>query len=241
MSSLDIQRILNLRELIFNERVEYIKQALKEEDINWLNCQLKDEKRREKLRSEIHFLYKFAQIGFKIKMPTKPDVVAEKGSMKYKMELYQPDASRSNRIKEKEKTSTRFNFGKGIEGSGYTLAFTPTSILKDIISNSIKEKKKDLFELIEDKNSISILCIDHSDRKLIETHIIFDSRPLEFINSTEIKTSLNINEQLALDGVIISTWRGSLMKEKVGILVNNYLDKEQVDILKKVIHLTKVI
>jgi hypothetical protein len=249
MSNSDIQRILNQREIILNERVEYIKQVLKEEknegDIKWLNRQLRGTEgimKREKLRSEIHFLYKLARIGFKIRILHRPDVIAEKGSMKYKIELYQPDESQSNRIKEKEKTATKFNFGRGIEGRGYTIAFTQASLLKEIISNCIDEKKEVLLEMAEDKNSIIILCIDHSDRKMIEKIFMsLDSRPLEFANLTEIKASLNVNERMALDGVIISTWRDSLMKEKVGILVNNYLGEEQIGVLKKVLHLTKVI
>lgn len=243
MKCLEPYLILYQKEDEFNKRVDYVEQRLNKDDIKWLHCELKKTKKREKLRTEIHFLYKFARAGFSISMPIWTDVIAVKNSTKYTIEVYQPDVSRYERLRNRERKAKIYYFEKDVFGNeyiwkGYNFPFSSGEFLKEMVNNCIKEKKKKR-QLIKDESSINILCIDLSDRTQTERPSIINPKILDYYNLSDFKTLFDKWD--ALNGVIVSIWANTILTEKIGLLINKDIDKERINILKQVIQIRRVI
>jgi len=240
----ELERILKLDIILRtnNERYDFFKDRLTEEGRKILHRELKDKARREKLFTEIYFLYKFAHLNFKVDKPEKGDVLAQDNSITFKIEVYQPDVSRSKFLKEIERKALirryeEYNGNVSI-WKGYTIALNSEQLLKEIVSESIMKKRAN-GQLTKEENTINILCVDLSDRSLTERLELLDPDLQEYFDLGELKTILDDWEEL--NGLILSVWIDELMTEKIGFLINKDIDEQYISILSQVVLFVRVI
>lgn len=214
------------------EWYEYVYPRLKQGK-KTLSNEAKDKDRRGKLCTEIYMLKKFCEIGFEIVKPgpKKGDVLAQDHSRTFIIEVYQPDASKSEGLKD---------IMKRARNRVVVLHIEDEEILKDIVLEGIKIKK-DEGQLTKAEDRINILCVDLSDRSLLEQPRILLTELVDDLGKGELdKLGKELKKHLddwdALNGVILSNWTED-MTEKEGLLIHEDIDKESIGILNEVIHL----
>lgn len=219
--------------LDFDKVVEDVKRHLNVNEIKALESELKDTSRLGKLHTEIYLLWKYSNSGLIIGRPQGTDCIIKTDMKEYQIEVYQPDRSKVESLKDAQKQAKVNIIGKH-EVTSYSYSTVIDDFLEEELSKVITKKKgKNQFLSSENKN---ILWVDLSDISLIDKMIIQDSDTLDFFDIDGIKSKLNKWD--ILSGVIFSMWEDG---EKKGILLNKNLDNSDIDVLSKAIRLEKII
>ena len=219
--------------LDFDKVVEDVKRHLNVNEIKALESELKNTKRLGKLHTEIYLLWKYSTCGLTIRRPPGTDGIIKTDMKEYQIEVYQPDRSKVESLKDAQKQAKVNIIGKH-EVTSYSYSTVLNDFLEEELSKVITKKKgKNQFLSSENKN---ILWVDLSDISLIDKMIIQASDTLDFFDINGIKSKLNKWD--ILSGVIFSMWEDG---EKKGILLNKNLDNSDIDVISKAIRLEKII